>query len=207
MGRRAKPPQSKKQKATEELAKLMGIEAPKEEAGIQQARTEEAILAYVKAPALFKKRQCERCNNTFAVNRANVAYCGTFCRVRSLANLGITYRGRPDGESKQEWIYRVYGAQGEPLVVPPSALRAAQAALRAREDQQSTELKQSESSTEDIVSGIDDILGTLTESDINTGEQPISMSNEKTSSTNGENLLDFTNSLLDDILNGYRPST
>jgi hypothetical protein len=200
MGRRPKPKKSKAQQSRESLAALLGIEAPKEEARIQQARTEEAVLAYINGPALFTKRNCKRCNSEFAVNRSNVSYCRPYCRIRALADLGITYRGRLDDETEQQWLFRVYGPQGEPLVVPPSALQAADAFLGVREQAVVNHSEQSETSSEDIVSTADKLLASFDGSNndnvivIETSQESTSFS-EQVRSTD---ILDFSN-LLDSV--------
>lgn len=114
-----------KQTQEEKLAALLGIGSPEIEEEIQEARTEEAMLAYLENPDLFTRIFCKRCKKKFAVNRRNVAYCSSGCRLGQLEEqFGIkrtNFKKNPRGDSDEVWVREAWGGN-EPLVVPPQAL-------------------------------------------------------------------------------------
>jgi hypothetical protein len=136
MGRR--PGKSKEDKAKEELARLLGIDAPPTtEVAIQAARAKEATIFYVSKPALFTEARCVGCKQKFMVDRANVRFCGEACRRAELLKQGIvwsdefTKENAPKGVTDKEYVHRRWWGD-EPLIVPPGVVAQADAIIDSR---------------------------------------------------------------------------
>lgn len=115
----------KADKRAERLAKLLGLDVPVKPTAEQLrqkdnvSREMEAVLAYADNPKGFLLRQCKRCDRSFGVNRANIAFCSDDCRVRSLHDRGLLVN--LDARTPEERWASATGGR-EPLIVPPSAL-------------------------------------------------------------------------------------
>ena len=168
----SKPDKQDKQKAA--LAELLGLEAPAMgEEAVQEARTQEAVLAYLESPKLFQLNKCKACEQKFRVNRANVAYCGSACRTAALRKMGFHQvvamdNYEPKHAEDERWVNEKWWGN-EPLVIPPNLIEQADEAIArlGLSQPESESLDEDIDPTEDIVnnvsngsvgSSVDDIL-------------------------------------------------
>jgi hypothetical protein len=140
----------KKKSDAEKLAELLGLsEAPPSREEAHEISMEaEAALEYYENPKSFKEKTCKHCGRLFATRGAPVAYCSDNCRIKAFEErLGI--RWSPLRSTEQRW-----GFLGEPLTVPPEALRMLQQVMVEQEtdaaapvDAESLSLKDEPSAT------------------------------------------------------------
>lgn len=109
------------------LAALFGLEAPKPPTEEEKrnadsvSREAEAVIAYFDGPARFTERMCRICDQVFAVNRGNIAFCSDKCRgVHIREVVGIEWWDPNLRTPEDRWSPQTGGK--EPLIVPPTAL-------------------------------------------------------------------------------------
>lgn len=155
----------KEDKRRERLAALFGLEEhlptePTPDVVIEKqttSREAEAVAAYIAHPQKFTRKKCKECNEDFASDRGNVAYCSDNCRKNFLASIGIVWD--PKKPPSQRWDFVVVtndkgdtasvGSTREPLTVPPPALVVADLAVEVLTQQAQTDMPVAAESTGD----------------------------------------------------------
>lgn len=107
---------TKKETYADKLARLLGLEAVKEETDKQKAarkgntqgisedeiqnfREAQGIIYFLQAPSLFQHKVCKHCGSDFLVSRLYVAYCSYTCIKKSLNEQGLDWRKGRDIEA------------------------------------------------------------------------------------------------------------
>lgn len=99
---------------------------------IDDFREKQAVLYYLRAPALFTSKTCSHCGDTFLVSRKYVGYCSYTCTRKALEELGIKWSKGEDLEAlandPQVWN------GNEPLWIRQSTLESLEKSLTSLRD-------------------------------------------------------------------------